>query len=241
MHDTLVPPVATKTCTAPGHQGPNPLPVTEFGRAADNRDKLKYRCRKCMAEATRRWQAANPDKKRGKDQRWQQANRDRLQRQRQQRYQVERDQALEAARRWRLENPEKAREHDRRPRSAQDLAVARERTRRWRLENPAKVGRSDRQARADVFAHYGQACACCGTTDGLSIDHINGDGSQHREQIGKSTGAAFYRWLIRSGFPGGFQTLCLPCNQSKQNSEACRLNHPPMPAALAVAKGKGRT
>ena len=78
--------------------------------------------------------------------------------------------------------------------------------------------------RAQVLAHYGRECACCGTTDRLTIDHVNGDGGQHRAEIGNGT-AALDTWLIRHGFPDGFQTLCLPCNQSKGTGQRCRLEH----------------
>lgn len=34
-----------------------------------------------------------------------------------------------------------------------------------------------------------------------------------------------YRWLIKNGFPEGFQTLCWPCNRSKGNRQVCQLDH----------------
>ncbi len=37
-----------------------------------------------------------------------------------------------------------------------------------------------------------------------------------------------YRWLIRNGFPEGFQTLCMPCNSSKRDGDRCRLGHAEM-------------
>ena len=79
-------------------------------------------------------------------------------------------------------------------------------------------------AKAAVLAHYGTECACCGSTERLSIDHVNGDGGAHRAEIGTSS-ASLYQWLIANGFPSGFQTLCLPCNQSKAGGERCRLDH----------------
>ena len=80
--------------------------------------------------------------------------------------------------------------------------------------------------RAQVFAHYGTECACCGTTEDLSIDHVNGNGREHREELfgnprGNRDGT--YRWLIKMGFPGGFQVLCRPCNSSKGRGEYCRM------------------
>ena len=82
--------------------------------------------------------------------------------------------------------------------------------------------------RAQIFGHYGLTCACCGTAERLSIDHVNGDGKRHRREVlgaSASCADAFYRWLIRNDFPDGFQTLCCPCNNSKQTGERCRLDH----------------
>lgn len=91
-----------------------------------------------------------------------------------------------------------------------------------------------RASRATVLAHYGTVCACCGTTEQLTIDHINGDGAEHRRQMyghrpkykaGFEGSASFYRWLIKQGFPPGYQTLCRGCNSSKRGGERCRLQH----------------
>jgi hypothetical protein len=81
-----------------------------------------------------------------------------------------------------------------------------------------------------VFGHYGRVCVCCGTTENLSIDHLEGDGAAHRTELFGSRNAAgtrMYLWLVRNGFPEGFQVLCLPCNQSKGSGAACRLHSPP--------------
>ncbi|SRR6266496_1181090 len=83
--------------------------------------------------------------------------------------------------------------------------------------------------RALIFGHYGTACACCGTAENLTIDHVNGVGAQHRlELYGRSQGYGgprFYAWLARQGFPAGYATLCRPCNSSKRKGERCRLDH----------------
>lgn len=80
-----------------------------------------------------------------------------------------------------------------------------------------------------VFAHYGAACACCGATDDLTIDHKAGDGAQHRQELfgdSQRCGAdRFYVWLIRQGFPAAYQTLCRACNISKGRGGRCRLSH----------------
>lgn len=75
-----------------------------------------------------------------------------------------------------------------------------------------------RWRRQQVLDHYGRQCACCGEDHEvfLVIDHIENDGSAHRQVIGKGA-AALYRWLVRHGFPPGFQTLCFNCNFAKSN------------------------
>ena len=84
-----------------------------------------------------------------------------------------------------------------------------------------------------VILHYGPLCACCGTPDNpdhppsrLEIDHIDGKGKAHRAKIGIAGGPPFYRWLIRNGFPPGYQVLCHECNMSKGTEERCGLHRP---------------
>lgn len=80
-----------------------------------------------------------------------------------------------------------------------------------------------------VLAHYGERCACCGAASDLSIDHIDGNGKRHREELfGQSQGRAgngFYFWLVKQGFPAGYQTLCRRCNISKGRGKSCILDH----------------
>ena len=73
-----------------------------------------------------------------------------------------------------------------------------------------------------VLTHYGNgklACVKCGFDDvrALSLDHINGLNGAAREQILK-----LRLRLIREGFPGGYQTLCMNCQWIKrhENHEA---------------------
>jgi len=65
--------------------------------------------------------------------------------------------------------------------------------------------------KAEVVAAYGGYCKCCGESahEFLTIDHVNGGGSQHRKQVGSQ----FYSWLKRQGFPKeGYRLLCMNCN-----------------------------
>ena len=78
-----------------------------------------------------------------------------------------------------------------------------------------------------VFGHYGRACACCGSTELLTIDHMNPIiNAQLRRYTGRG-GVRFYRWLIRQGLPPGYQTLCQLCNASKGTGPVCRRHGTP--------------
>lgn len=69
--------------------------------------------------------------------------------------------------------------------------------------------------RAAVLAHYGEACACCGSTEALAVSRIT-------PRTGRR-GAYFYLTLIRRMYPPGYQTLCRPCTISKARTPHCRL------------------
>lgn len=91
------------------------------------------------------------------------------------------------------------------------------------------VRRSAMKRRADelkdkVFMAYGgYKCACCGETKKpfLTIDHIDGGGTKHRKEM-KGGGCFTYRWIVKNGFPAGFQVLCFNCNSGRaQNGGVC--------------------
>jgi hypothetical protein len=131
---------------------------------------------------------------------------------------------------WRVAHPEKARANvaawwagHPEKRRAKEAAWRAAHPEKAKVRNAAKVAR----AREKVFAHYGQWCACCGSAENLTIDHVNGDGKEHRAELGRPSSYQFYLWLIREGFPSDppLQVLCLRCNQSKKRNPRCRLNH----------------
>ena len=74
---------------------------------------------------------------------------------------------------------------------------------------------SKRKLRQKVLGHYGGKCTCCGeaSQEFLAIDHTNGDGSQHRREIGIG-GYRIYYWLKKNDFPENFRILCHNCNQA---------------------------
>ena len=84
---------------------------------------------------------------------------------------------------------------------------------------------NNKNIRNKILDHYGRKCACCGETmeEFLTIDHINGGGGKHIRTLGGGT--SFYRWLIASDFPEGFQVLCYNCNLSKGRYGYCPHRH----------------
>jgi hypothetical protein len=62
-------------------------------------------------------------------------------------------------------------------------------------------------------------CNCCKITqkEFLCIDHINGNGAEHR----KTFKGYIYLYLIKNGFPEGYQILCNSCNRSKGKNQCC--------------------
>jgi len=65
-----------------------------------------------------------------------------------------------------------------------------------------------------IIDHYGGKCAKCSidNRDILTIDHIDGGGTQHRKEL-KKEGTIFYRWIVKNNFPEGFKVLCFNCNR----------------------------
>jgi hypothetical protein len=74
--------------------------------------------------------------------------------------------------------------------------------------------------RLRVLSHYSggaPACRCCGEDrlEFLALDHIDGNGNEHRRSSGVGRGGArAYRWAIRNGFPPIFRVLCHNCNMA---------------------------
>lgn len=60
-------------------------------------------------------------------------------------------------------------------------------------------------------------CKECGIDDIriLTIDHMNGGGHKHMQQLGMKGGESFYTWLKKNNYPSGFQVLCFNYNCSK--------------------------
>ena len=104
--------------------------------------------------------------------------------------------------------------------------VAHERYLRLRDEIIRYNNNRNQERKALLVAHYSNntnRCACCGESEVrfLTIDHINGNGSEHRKSSKCGTGSNFYRWLIREGMPKGYQALCYNCNSARARHGKC--------------------
>ena len=80
--------------------------------------------------------------------------------------------------------------------------------------------------KVEVLTHYGHgklACVLCSESRiaCLSLDHINGDGAEHRRRLGLGR-KAIYSWLRKEGFPVGYQTLCMNCQFIKREESSDR-------------------
>jgi len=93
------------------------------------------------------------------------------------------------------------------------------RMREWRAKNHEHSKAYQRawlqSLRREVLDHYGGICACCGeaTLEFLSLDHKNGGGTKHRQELGLR-GSGIWAWVKRENFPDMFQVLCHNCNQA---------------------------
>lgn len=65
-----------------------------------------------------------------------------------------------------------------------------------------------------VYSDGKMKCEICDEDDidVLTIDHIDGGGTEHRKNINIGAGSGFKRWLIKNNFPSGYRVLCRNCN-----------------------------
>ena len=132
---------------------------------------------------------------------WREKNREKINIQKKQYYEQNKEKCQESARKKYYKNVEENRKK------------GREKKRRWYKKNSEMV-----------MKHYGgnpPKCACCGETEMsfLVLDHINNNGADERKKIGNGN---VFSWIIRNGFPSGYQVLCANCNTSKlKNGGIC--------------------
>jgi len=71
-----------------------------------------------------------------------------------------------------------------------------------------------------VINAYGGKCACCGETkqEFLALDHVYGDGGDHRRQLAAERGVkrvrcdTVYQEAVKAGYPDSYRILCMNCN-----------------------------
>ena len=93
-----------------------------------------------------------------------------------------------------------------------------------RVKHNAWGTKAKNKLKTDVFYVYscGQPkCKSCNETEigVLTIDHIDGNGSEHRKEIfgnNRRCGYPFYQWLKKNDYPPNFQVLCYNCQYRKR-------------------------
>ena len=92
-----------------------------------------------------------------------------------------------------------------------------------------KRARNNRlKLRLEVLTHYGgfpPKCICCGESrlEFLTLDHIHGDGAEHRRR----TSGAVFEDLKKMGFPlGRHRVLCMNCNHALAHYGYCPHDRP---------------
>lgn len=126
----------------------------------------------------------------------------------------------------RLNDPEfKKKDYARRDKwRAENYSRYQQSKKEWNTNNREQVKQKQReknhQNRKIIIEHYSNGsmcCSCCGEKEYvfLTIDHINGGGTQHRKEVPASNLA---RWLIKNNFPNGYDVLCFNCNCGKHKN-----------------------
>ena len=130
---------------------------------------------------------------------WQEQNKTRLLEWRKRYYQKNRDNEIASAKAWNAANPEG-----------------------YKRNTSSHYNKRREQA---MMAYGGYLCSCCGETEPmfLSIDHVNNDQCDFAKKFGRPhTGLFLFTWLLKNGYPPGFQVLCHNCNQGKRiNGGVC--------------------
>lgn len=159
-----------RTCTVCGET----KPLTEFGRRKDSPTGFRSACKPCKrvadTEAMRRWRERNPELNLERARQWS-ADHIEQERERWARYDAEhREERRLAIAKSRAENPEHHRELQRAWREA-NIEVCRARCRAyWHRRRSS----ADPSAEVDAYAELLllQACAYCGATGDMSLDHV---------------------------------------------------------------------
>jgi hypothetical protein len=74
-----------------------------------------------------------------------------------------------------------------------------------------------RAIKKEALSVYGGKCECCGEArpEMLNVDHIYGGGLRQRKELGLGSGADFYLWLKKQGWPKDkYRLMCWNCNNT---------------------------
>lgn len=138
-------------------------------------------------------------------------------------------QGIEQRKKWREKNQEYIEQY-RKAYHAKNKSWVNQRSREYHKANKDRISKLNQVKNQEIkrlvlsnYSYHELRCACCGENhiDFLTIDHINGGGTQHRTKV---IGTQLYRWLIKNNFPSGYQVLCFNCNCAKglkQNNNKC--------------------
>ena len=184
---------AVKACSKCGTE----KSLEDFPPRKTSRDGRHGWCRPCYrlyyGGAMQRWREANRSQDRENQRRWRQENLDAALAREQRSREKHREALRERDRRRRLENPERIRENYRRWReSHREQELIRQATRRALTSN-------DPELKALVADLLTLACAYCGATDNITVDHVIplSKGGKHEAN--------------------NLAPACLPCNSSKND------------------------
>lgn len=89
--------------------------------------------------------------------------------------------------------------------------------RSYHARNKRRYSEDNQRLKREVLRYYGVGgvaqCKCCGEKiiEFLTLDHIRGDGAQHKREYSSKN---LYKWIRSHNFPIGFRTLCWNCNCS---------------------------
>ena len=129
---------------------------------------------------------------------------------------------------------DKVNERQNRDRAKRIVTMKPEQEAEWRAHTNFGNMMRRNAARDRVFNAYGgYVCACCGEDERafLTLDHVENNGSEHKREFNLTTGEMMHRWIIKNGFPEGFQVLCMNCNWGKRNNDGicphqCKVQRP---------------
>ncbi len=136
-----------------------------------------------------------------------------------------RDNARDSARRMRLTPEGKAREKANKQKWIRAHPERfRESKRKWYQKNQIKIRAEVKikyeKLRLEVLKHYSNgtlSCVCCGESiyQFLTVDHIEGGGTQQRKILGAANLLSF---LLKNDYPKGYRVLCYNCNCGREKN-----------------------